>query len=124
MSLDSNEVTAEVPVTETKEEKTLTGPELMVRDFQKLLSLSEFLSKDMSSRQLGRVMRSLLRAPFAEHDKFVDIKEKQLFDIGIRIMDIKMLVVAEQIKEAEKPINEVKKEAARLEQEEGNKENG
>lgn len=87
------------------------------------VALIDMLSKKMSSRQLGRVLRSLMGYPFRDEEKLTSQEEKAVFEAGKAVMDSKvMLVMQDHSDEVKQQLEEVKKEAQRLEQEE-NKEN-
>lgn len=66
----------------------------------------------MSNNGMKRVVRSLMAAPFEKPMQFQHPLEKQAFSIGLRIMDIKMLLVTEAIRDLEvsKTVQETKQE--------------
>jgi len=98
-------------------EEVKTGPEAYLEEFQRCLANATALTTQMTTRQLSRVFRSVLKAPFEKAERFVDPKEQVLYSLGVRVMDIKMLIVTEQMKQLNQPIDEVTKEAKKLEEE-------
>lgn len=95
----------------------------LLHSYQTNIALVEKLTLHMTTRQLGRVLRSLMKAPLQDHDKFQDQREKLLFDIGMQIMDAKMLLVMEQQGDIEKELKATRESAVELE-EKGEKQDG
>ena len=60
------------------------------------------LTTKMSSRQLGRVFRALLKAPFESNPHFENLEEKRLFSVSMRAMDTKTTILLISLKESEK----------------------
>lgn len=107
----------------TQEEVQEVTNAKILQAFRMNLELAERLSLGMSARQLGRVLRSLLRAPLENISNLVDVKEKALFEAGMSIMDAKVLLVMEQKSSIEKALSDTRQKAVELEQE-GEKQNG
>ncbi len=107
---------------QAQEKKELTAEEMkqisnvrVLQAYQVNVALVDQLTLQMSSRQIARVMRSLMRAPFQDAEKFIDRKEKMLFDAGMQIMDAKMLLMMEQSGEIAKELEATRKVALELE---------
>lgn len=111
----------EVPPT-IQEEKD--GNKAVLQQYQQLLVMSKVLTTKMSGNECKRVLRSILKAPFEAPDKFVSKDEVELYRMGLAIMEIKFLLVADQVK-TQVNLAQALQEANKLEQEDkGETQNG
>lgn len=108
---------SEVQELSEEKKKEITNKKL-VNAFEMNLTIFQSLTINMTKRQLGRVLRSLMAAPFLDHEKFQDPKEKALFDAGMQIMDAKVLLIMEHQSEIEKALKETQDEALKQEKKE------
>jgi hypothetical protein len=110
----------------TKEEQQEITNVKILQAYKMNMELAERLSMGMSARQLGRVLRALLKSPLEEPGKLVDVKERALFEAGMAITDAKILLVMDQQSSIEKALEETRQKAVELEsnKEEGDKSNG
>ena len=107
---------------QVQESKELTAEEMkqisnvrVLQAYQMNVALVDQLTLQMSSRQTARVMRSLMRAPFQDAEKFIDRKEQMLFAAGMQIMDAKVLLMMEQSGDIAKELEATRKAALELE---------
>lgn len=56
------------------------------------------LSVNMTSRQLGRVMRAVAKAPIAEYPTFPNAVEERVFGLMVTITDLKYQIISESLK--------------------------
>lgn len=103
---------------ETKVNKDDVANMRLAQAFEANLMLVDSMSKQLSSRQLGRVLRSLMGAPLRDSEKLVDAKEKAVFEAGMQIMDAKVLLIMEHQEEINKALKATKKEAMKQEKKE------
>lgn len=69
----------------------------LVEEYQNLQRAVTELTLNMSARQLGRVFRSAMRFPLEPPQQMQSINEKTLFQMSIRIQDIKMMLAKEML---------------------------
>ena len=74
----------------------------LLGEYQQLQRLLKTTMVGLSYRGAKRVLGSLMAAPFEQPAKFQHPLEQQAFSIGMRIMDIKMLLVTEAVRDLEK----------------------
>lgn len=84
---------------QTKTEETTTQPQPSAEDmatyeFQKLLPKFYDKIEELANRQLKRVVKALIEYPLeGTAFRFSYVKEAEAFDLGMRIMDCKFIIM-------------------------------
>jgi hypothetical protein len=99
---EAAKTTADGKTSEAPQEfQELSADDQLLVNFEMLLVAVGQATKEMSARQLGRLLRATLAAPFKDPPKFVDPLEAKVFNMMIKAFDLKMAIIGKMLSDSE-----------------------